>query len=566
MERSVLRGKRARRDGWPEDCGARKRVRQNCSAKKRALQDSGAQKRAWQNCSAKERIPEDRGHGGGEPENCSPEKERRAGKRSCCLPAYISIWGIMLLLNAVAWSSKRFCDWYLTHIYGIWVDTYGRIMGMIPFSVGEILIGLGACFTALGVLLGTAWAISGAISIAAAGAAGRGTTQATARETAQATAGETSKGTAQAAAQETAQATARETAQPTAQTTARETSKGTAQAAAGATIQATTQAAARETTQATAQAAQGKERKRNGRRSGCLLRPGRFRRLAKAYAASAMWILSGAFVLMTLNCYILYHTPGFAEKYLEEAASEYSLEELEALRNFVVEQCNSLCCRIPRNEDGSLTYQGHMAETARNAMAELGKTYGVLDGFYPLPKPLLSSDFMSQQHVAGCFYPFSMEANYNDVMYEMNMPSTMCHELAHLKGFIREDEANLIGYLACVQSEDLYFRYSGYLSVLYYVDNQFCKAAGYERYLAGTAILPQVHEDNIFLTKEERIRIERTALLDTETVDVVSDQVADARLKLHGVSEGMASYSGVVQLLLQYYDVQEDAFLSVKFP
>lgn len=263
----------------------------------------------------------------------------------------------------------------------------------------------------------------------------------------------------------------------------------------------------------------------------------------------------GIFVLMTLNCYILYHASGFAEKYLETAAAEYSLEELETLRNFVVEQCNDLCCRIPRNEDGTLSYQGDMTEMAKAAMKQLGEIYSPLDGFYPEPKVLLCSDFMSQQYVAGCFYPFSMEANYNDVMYVMNRPSTICHELGHLKGFIREDEANLIGYLACVQAEDIYFQYSGYLSVLYYIDNDYREAAGNDRYLTGAAILPQVHGDNIFLTAQERDRIEREAFLDTETVDVISDSIADASLKLNGVQDGMVSYSRVVELLLRYYDV-----------
>lgn len=187
-------------------------------------------------------------------------------------------------------------------------------------------------------------------------------------------------------------------------------------------------------------------------------------------------MLLWAFVLMTLNCYILYHGSGFSGTYLMGEDREYAFEELAALRNFVAEQCNALCCQIPREEDGSLRYEGDMLETAKAAMRHLGESYDGLGGFYPTPKPLLSSDFMSQQHIAGCYYPFSMEANYNDVMYVMNLPSTLCHELGHLKGYIREDEANLIGYLACVQSEDIFFQYSGYLSVLYYVDKDYRQA------------------------------------------------------------------------------------------
>jgi len=227
------------------------------------------------------------------------------------------------------------------------------------------------------------------------------------------------------------------------------------------------------------------------------------------------------------------------------------------LRNFVVKECNALSLEMTRAEDGTIVYQGDMAETAKEAMRSLGEDYGNLSGFYPSPKPLLSSDFMSQQHMTGYYFPFSMEANYNNVMYIMNMPATFCHELAHLRGYIYEDEANFIAYLACVGSDDPMFQYAGYLSVLNYIDNDFYDAVGCnpDRYWQQVHILPQVREDNIFLTEEEWERIEDKAILDTEIVDAVSDSFTDATLKLNGVSDGMISYSRVVKLLLQYYDI-----------
>ena len=39
------------------------------------------------------------------------------------------------------------------------------------------------------------------------------------------------------------------------------------------------------------------------------------------------------------------------------------------------------------------------------------------------------SDFMCQMYMCGYYFPFSMEANYNDVMSIMKKPATMCHEL-----------------------------------------------------------------------------------------------------------------------------------------
>lgn len=469
---------------------------------------------------------------GGMRESCGEDgavRERGLHRRRRQM-LYIGILTSLIGLQIAAWCSREFCDWYLEHVFGIWVGTYGRLMGMAPFSVGEVLIGLWAGFWAAGAVLGAMWL------------------------------------TGRAAAW---------------------SKKG------------------------------WKRERRNWLGRAC-----------RAYCQAGLWMLLGALALMTLNCYMLYHGSGFSGTYLIGEDREYTFEELAALRNFVVERCNGLCCQMPRKEDGSLVYEGDMLETAKAAMQQLGETYEGLGGFYPTPKPLLSSDFMSQQQIAGCYYPFSMEANYNDVMYVMNLPSTLCHELGHLKGYIREDEANLIGYLACVQSEDIFFQYSGYLSVLYYVDKDFRQAMesgaglGSEASWQGEGsqrneavpqsegktqpetlsetqpetrpetqserqpeslpetlserqserqlemqpeiqsqekiqlqILPQVHADNIFLMPQERTRIERDALLDTEAVDAISDSIADASLKLNGVQDGMLSYSRVVELLLRYYHI-----------
>ena len=161
----------------------------------------------------------------------------------------------------------------------------------------------------------------------------------------------------------------------------------------------------------------------------------------------------------------------------------------------------------------------------------------------------------------GYYFPFSMEANYNDVMHILNVPSTMCHELAHLRGYIFEDEANFIGYLACVRSEDEFFQYAGYLSVLNYLYNDLVKArkgnpeafeAAAER-VPPAAVSEQVWEDNIFVTEEEWNRINESALIDTEVVDKAADVFIDTNLKVNGISDGKVSYSRVVRLLLQYY-------------
>lgn len=276
-------------------------------------------------------------------------------------------------------------------------------------------------------------------------------------------------------------------------------------------------------------------------------------KFSKGYFCWFAWVVLIVCLIMTLNCMILYHASTFSKQYYGEEDGNYGIEELRLVRNLVVERCNALSQEMERDENGDILYPGDLEAEAIAAMQALGKEYDQLDGFYPRPKPLAASDFFSQQYIAGYYFPFSMEANYNDVMYIGNYPYTLCHELAHLRGYIFEDEANFISYLACTNSSDKFFQYSGYMSVLYYLDNDFYDAVGWEAYIQEPVILQQVHDDNIFLKQEDWDRIEEDAVVDTETVDEISDAFTDTVLKANGVEDGMISYSRVVELLLWHY-------------
>ena len=394
---------------------------------------------------------------------------------------YIGIAIATVVLNVIAWNSRAFCDAYIAYVFPIWVNTYGRITGLFPFSVGEWMLGLGVVLVAVAVL-GIPLLLATFLRIMPIGFVKK------------------------------------------------------------------------------------------------------VRRITTLYYKAFAWIALGVCVVMTLNCFILYHASTFSEKYYPEEDDSYTLEELIAVRNYVVEQVNYLSEIVPRDGNGDVIYipvsegesvqmAGMAHDTERNVaiaeedwkraiedksrevMQQMGIKYPQLDGYYPRPKPLLSSDFMCQQYMLGYYFPFSMEANYNDVAYILNQPASMCHELAHLRGYIYEDEANFISYIACVESDDIIFQYSGYLSVLNYLDNDFYRAIGKDRekYLEQLVIREQVHVDNVFVTNEEWERINGKALFDTEFVDEVSDTFIDTTLKINGVEDGAVSYSRVVNRLLQYY-------------
>ena len=284
------------------------------------------------------------------------------------------------------------------------------------------------------------------------------------------------------------------------------------------------------------------------------VRKGRARRLISAFLRAYAWGLLLVFMIMTWNCFILYHASEFDETYMAQRAwRTYTDRELIQVRNHIVEELNALTGQLERDADGFLVYRGDMEQEAITAMQGLGEEYGLLSGYYPRAKGIAASDFLSQQYMMGYYFPFSMEANYNTSMYIANVPATLCHELAHLKGFIYEDDANFIGFLACIHSDDPFYQYSGYLSVLSYVEKEYKKASGKQEFDC-LSISKSVSADDIFLTEEAWEKVEEKAVVETAVVKAASNQFTETTLVMNGVSDGMKSYSRVVQLLLEYYD------------
>ncbi len=379
---------------------------------------------------------------------------------------WLGIGASVAAVNAVAWESSKFCDWYVRCIYPLWVSTYGRFTGMFSFSVGEWMLVAGVVLTVLFLLAGAAMAVL---------------------------------------------------------------------------------------------RAGFRRRKIYGRAAG----------ICKRYMAAYAWIFAGVAVVMTLNCFIPYHCSSLEEKYglihrmtaqdpmLQELMEkEYTIEELGQLRDYVVLKCNELAKQVERDEDGNIIYPENMEELAAEAMRNLSLDCSQLGGYYPQPKQFAFSEFFSQQMMKGYFFPFSMEVNYNSLMHEINRPATVCHEYAHLKGFMYEEEANMIGFLACIHSSEATFQYSGYLSVLNYINNEFYEAIGRNAavYASHVKISAQVRRENVFLEEKAWEQVEQKAVISTEVVDKVSDKLSETSMVLNGVEDGILSYTRVVGLLLHYYD------------
>lgn len=259
-----------------------------------------------------------------------------------------------------------------------------------------------------------------------------------------------------------------------------------------------------------------------------------------------LWVVSVLGFLYVANCGINYRTTSFAER-SGIIPKEYTVDELKDVCMWLTGQVQKTEPEVSRNKSGELVFTTDAGKNAVRAMQELGERYPELKGYYPEPKTLIFPEFLSIQSLTGIYSPFTVEANYNSDMTAYNIPFTMCHELSHLKGFMQEQEANFIAWLACLQSDVPEFRYSGALSGWLYASNQLWKY-DQDSYKEIYEMLPEnaqedLQENDLFWKGYEG------------TIAEVSNQINDTYLKSNGQEHGVESYDKMVDMLVVY--VQE---------
>ena len=182
---------------------------------------------------------------------------------------------------------------------------------------------------------------------------------------------------------------------------------------------------------------------------------------------------------------------------------------------------------------------------AVNAMKQLGKQEPSLAGYYSRPKPIYFSNLLTGLGIEGIFSPFTMEANYNHEITPFLIPYTICHELAHFKGYMREDDAGFIAYLACRNSPSKVFQYSGMFHALIFTLNTLKSEATVEEFNAVYQKLPETVRIQLGYIKEQRQQ-------QTTSFTAIAKSVNDLYLKANAQS-GMKSYGSMVDLLIADY-------------
>ena len=177
---------------------------------------------------------------------------------------------------------------------------------------------------------------------------------------------------------------------------------------------------------------------------------------------------------------------------------------------------------------------------------KLSAKYDFLPRLTSYIKPVMLSKPMTYTHIAGVYTYFTGEANLNTNAPDYSIPYTVAHELAHQRGIAREDEANFIAFLVCMESENEYIQYCGYLNLLEYVLNALYSSdkdlweKTYQK-LDNRAIYEMIAYNDFYEPYRDNI------------VGDISGAVNDAYLQANG-TEGTVSYGLVAELAVAYFN------------
>lgn len=263
------------------------------------------------------------------------------------------------------------------------------------------------------------------------------------------------------------------------------------------------------------------------------------------------------FILLTVCCvlyslFVLNFACGYnaerIDKRLGMERKKVSAEELYYTASQLKDEVNALAPGISYGADGfsvmPYSFDG-MSRKLCDAFDSLHEKYPFIQSYSGRVKPVALSVPMSYAHITGIYVPFTGEANINIDFPDYSIPFTAAHELAHQRGVAREDEANFVAFLVCLESDDPYIRYSGFLSMLEYTLNPLYGAnAEYYR--------------EVYLALDEGVKGELRAYAAffekyrDSTASKVNNAVNDTYLKVQG-TEGTKSYGMVVDLAVAYY-------------
>lgn len=171
-------------------------------------------------------------------------------------------------------------------------------------------------------------------------------------------------------------------------------------------------------------------------------------------------IVLGVVTSYYFSCGLAYHRDTIPLTFYEE-----NVEKTDYLPiiSYYLDDFNQLADSLEFNEDGSLKINYTIEELNKWVIKEFEKIDD--DYYHPINvrgKPMMSSFLYRELHIAGVSFSALGEANIVYLVNSSDLPFVLAHEIAHIKGVMREQDANLLATYVLMNSDNPYLRFSCY--------------------------------------------------------------------------------------------------------
>lgn len=150
-----------------------------------------------------------------------------------------------------------------------------------------------------------------------------------------------------------------------------------------------------------------------------------------------------------------------AEVYTETDVKQVQYSDVLSMATNLVNRLNEAYDSTEHDQEGNIVYPFGFAELNHRIKQE----YKRLDNNYfspftPSAKKMANTAIMNELALSGVFFAPFGEPNVSFYKMDLHLPFTVAHEMAHSKGVMRENEANLVAYYVLLTSQDPYLHYS----------------------------------------------------------------------------------------------------------
>ena len=151
------------------------------------------------------------------------------------------------------------------------------------------------------------------------------------------------------------------------------------------------------------------------------------------------------------------------------------------------------------------------------------------------------------QGVSGYINPFTLEAIVVEEIPSIDFSITVLHEQAHQLGYAAEEDANFLAFISSINNQDPLIKYSGYVFGLSYLLNEIQINHNDDLSLftdkINSGIIEDINSRRKFWQKYSN-----------NIINSLQNILYDFYLKSNNQKSGIASYSRIVNHIINYYE------------